>query len=136
MPRAGHTGAHSVLVFFCGGSWSSGTRGGDAFVGRALAAQGFVAVVPNYPKLGHVGLVFALARPFRGRVPALPDIYRKKDRPVTLVGVTLFKPIGGKTRSAQMTVPVTGRQCLLTFSEAERSGAVFPKRSHHGRASR
>lgn len=37
-----------VVVFFYGGSWSSGERAGYAFVGRALAARGLVAVVPDY----------------------------------------------------------------------------------------
>ena len=37
-----------VIVFFYGGSWNSGYRQGYAFVGRALAAQGFVVVVPDY----------------------------------------------------------------------------------------
>ncbi|MGR6330021.1 alpha/beta hydrolase [Sphingomonas sp. XXL09] len=37
-----------VVVFFYGGSWNSGTRAGYAFVGRALAAQGFVTVIPDY----------------------------------------------------------------------------------------
>ena len=37
-----------VLVFFYGGSWQSGQRGDYAFVGQALAAQGFVTVVPDY----------------------------------------------------------------------------------------
>lgn len=37
-----------VVVFFYGGAWSSGSRGGYAFAGRAYAGQGFVAVVPDY----------------------------------------------------------------------------------------
>jgi acetyl esterase/lipase len=37
-----------VIVFFYGGSWSGGTRQGYAFVGRALAAQGFLVVIPDY----------------------------------------------------------------------------------------
>lgn len=37
-----------VIVFFYGGSWSSGARGDYAFAARALAAQGFVVVVPDY----------------------------------------------------------------------------------------
>ncbi len=37
-----------VIVFFYGGSWNSGTRHGYDFAGRALAAQGFVVVVPDY----------------------------------------------------------------------------------------
>jgi acetyl esterase/lipase len=37
-----------VAVFFYGGGWSSGSREDYAFVGRALAASGFVTVVPDY----------------------------------------------------------------------------------------
>ncbi len=37
-----------VIVFFYGGGWNSGYRGGYAFVARALAARGFVVVVPDY----------------------------------------------------------------------------------------
>jgi acetyl esterase/lipase len=37
-----------VLVFWYGGSWSSGRRQDYRFAGRALAAQGFVTVVPDY----------------------------------------------------------------------------------------
>jgi len=48
MPR-GPTGAHRpVVVFFYGGSWNSGDRAGYAFVGRALAARGFVVIIPDY----------------------------------------------------------------------------------------
>jgi len=37
-----------VLVFFYGGSWESGAKDDYAFVGQALAAQGFVTVLPDY----------------------------------------------------------------------------------------
>ncbi|MGB9110441.1 MAG: alpha/beta hydrolase [Telluria sp.] len=37
-----------VIVFFYGGNWVSGERKQYAFVGRALAARGFVVVVPDY----------------------------------------------------------------------------------------
>lgn len=37
-----------VVVFFYGGRWSEGDKSLYAFVGGALAKQGFVAVVPNY----------------------------------------------------------------------------------------
>jgi acetyl esterase/lipase len=37
-----------VVVFFYGGGWDSGRKGDYAFVGKALAQQGFVAVVPDY----------------------------------------------------------------------------------------
>ncbi len=39
-----------VVVFYYGGSWRSGERGWYRFVGRALAAQGMVAVIPDYRK--------------------------------------------------------------------------------------
>jgi len=37
-----------VVVFFYGGNWNSGERKDYAFVGRALASRGFVAVIPDY----------------------------------------------------------------------------------------
>lgn len=37
-----------VVVFFYGGGWKSGSKDLYRFVGQALAARGFVAVVPNY----------------------------------------------------------------------------------------
>ncbi|TCP37579.1 acetyl esterase/lipase [Sphingomonas sp. BK235] len=47
-PRAPSTRPRPAVVFFYDGSWNSGTRAGYAFVGRALAAQGFVTIVPDY----------------------------------------------------------------------------------------
>lgn len=41
-------GPWPVVVFVHGGSWSSGNKNPYEFVGRALAAQGFVAMLPNY----------------------------------------------------------------------------------------
>lgn len=49
-----------VIVFYYGGSWNSGTRTGYDFVGRALAARGFVVVVPDYrlvPEVRYPGFV-------------------------------------------------------------------------------
>lgn len=37
-----------VIVWFYGGSWNSGSKDGYAWLGRALAARGFVVVVPDY----------------------------------------------------------------------------------------
>lgn len=37
-----------MIVFFYGGSWNSGDKDGYAWVGRALAARGYVVVIPNY----------------------------------------------------------------------------------------
>ena len=42
------TGAEPVAVFFYGGSWDSGRRGDYAWAGRAIAAQGFLTMVPDY----------------------------------------------------------------------------------------
>lgn len=41
-------GSAPVLLFFYGGSWASGRRQDYGFAARALAAQGFVVVVPDY----------------------------------------------------------------------------------------
>lgn len=43
-----------VIVFFYGGGWHAGTREGYGFAGRALAAQGFVVVIPDYRKVPDV----------------------------------------------------------------------------------
>lgn len=47
-PRAPSKCPRPVIVFFYGGSWNSGTKAGYSFVGRALAARGFVTVIPDY----------------------------------------------------------------------------------------
>lgn len=47
VPSAGAAGA-PVVIFFYGGSWKDGAKSEYAFVGQALAAQGFVAVLPDY----------------------------------------------------------------------------------------
>ncbi len=47
-PRKAASGKLPVIVFFYGGSWSSGVKEGYGFVGRALAAQGFLVAVPDY----------------------------------------------------------------------------------------
>ena len=37
-----------VIIFFYGGSWKTGTKAGYSWVARALAARGFMVVVPDY----------------------------------------------------------------------------------------
>lgn len=41
-------GGAPVVVFFYGGRWQSGSKDDYRFVGQALAAQGYVAVIPDY----------------------------------------------------------------------------------------
>ncbi|HEX7784173.1 MAG TPA: alpha/beta hydrolase [Sphingobium sp.] len=54
-PSGTRANAHlPVIVFFYGGWWSSGVRSGYAFVGRALAAHGFLVVIPDYRLVPHV----------------------------------------------------------------------------------
>lgn len=45
-PRA--EGIHPIVMFFYGGGWASGERADYAFVGHALAARGYVAVIADY----------------------------------------------------------------------------------------
>lgn len=47
-PRAKAPGARPVILFFYGGAWISGSRDTYGFVGRALAARGFIVVIPDY----------------------------------------------------------------------------------------
>jgi len=48
-PRRSPAGALlPMILFLYGGSWNSGVKEGYAFVGRALAAQGFLAAVADY----------------------------------------------------------------------------------------
>lgn len=47
-PRAAAARPRPVIVFLYGGSWSSGRRQGYGFAGRALAARGFVVIVPDH----------------------------------------------------------------------------------------
>jgi acetyl esterase/lipase len=37
-----------VVIFFYGGTWSAGKKSNYAFVGAALAARGYVTVIPDY----------------------------------------------------------------------------------------
>lgn len=46
-PRA-EAGPAPVAIFFYGGSWDSGRREDYGWVGRALAAQGFLTIVADY----------------------------------------------------------------------------------------
>ncbi len=41
-------GPHPVVVFFYGGGWRTGSKEGVAFLGAALARQGFVTVIPEF----------------------------------------------------------------------------------------
>ncbi len=41
-------GPWPVIIFVHGGSWSSGNKNPYEFVGRALAARGFLTILPNY----------------------------------------------------------------------------------------
>lgn len=47
-PKRRSDALRPVVVFFYGGAWVKGARGEYGFAGRAYAARGFVAVVPDY----------------------------------------------------------------------------------------
>ncbi len=42
------SGSTPVIVFFYGGNWVKGERDDYAFIGRALASRGIMAVIPDY----------------------------------------------------------------------------------------
>ena len=65
-PR-GRGGPWPVVFFVYGGSWMDGDRHDYAFAGRALAAQGFVAVVADYrlvPEVEYPGFLDDCAQAF------------------------------------------------------------------------
>lgn len=47
-PKAKASKPLPVIVFFYGGGWDSGDRRDYGFAGRALAARGFICVIPDY----------------------------------------------------------------------------------------
>lgn len=48
LPRKRQGDNTPVIVFFYGGSWNSGDKQEYQFVGRRLAAQGYIVAIPNY----------------------------------------------------------------------------------------
>lgn len=48
LPRVSNPDTTPVVVFFYGGSWNDGSRKEYEFVGRRLAAQGYIVAVPDY----------------------------------------------------------------------------------------
>ncbi|MGL4324726.1 MAG: alpha/beta hydrolase, partial [Beijerinckiaceae bacterium] len=44
----GRRGDAPIAIFFFGGSWSGGRKEDYSFIGRTLAARGFVTIIPNY----------------------------------------------------------------------------------------
>ncbi|MBS0420333.1 MAG: alpha/beta hydrolase [Proteobacteria bacterium] len=42
------TATHPIVVFFHGGSWTTGEKSQYEFMGAALATRGYITVVPNY----------------------------------------------------------------------------------------
>lgn len=53
-PRQRGAAPLPIIVFMYGGSWNSGTKDGYSFVGRALAARGFVVAIPDYRVLPQI----------------------------------------------------------------------------------
>jgi acetyl esterase/lipase len=47
-PRGRARAARPMILFLYGGSWASGAKSGYGFVGRALAAKGFIVGIPDY----------------------------------------------------------------------------------------
>lgn len=48
LPANPPEGPAPVVVFFYGGAWDSGKKANYRFVGRTMAARGFVVVIPDY----------------------------------------------------------------------------------------
>lgn len=77
-----------VIVFIYGGSWANGTREGYHFAARALAAGGFITVVPDYrlvPEVRFPGFVQDCAEAVRWVRKHAPQYGGDPDR-IVLVG--------------------------------------------------
>jgi acetyl esterase/lipase len=82
------TGAAPVAVFFYGGSWDTGRRQDYNWVGRALAARGFVTVVADYrlyPQVRYPGFLEDGAQAVRWSVDHARDFGGDPAR-IVLVG--------------------------------------------------
>lgn len=67
VPREAAAQPRPVVVFFYGGSWKGGSRESYLFVAEALAARGFVVVIPDYrvfPEVRYPGFVEDAASAF------------------------------------------------------------------------
>jgi acetyl esterase/lipase len=81
-------GAEPVAVFFYGGSWDSGRRGDYAWAGRALAAQGFLTLVPDYrlyPEVRYPDFLIDGARAVRWAVDHASELGGDPSR-IVLIG--------------------------------------------------
>lgn len=47
-PVSAHAQPAPVVIFYYGGAWDRGSKADYRFVGRTLAARGFIAIVPDY----------------------------------------------------------------------------------------
>lgn len=86
-PRAA-TGAAPVAVFFYGGSWDTGRRQDYNWVGRALAARGFVTVVVDYrlyPQVRYPGFLEDGAQAVRWSIDHAKDFGGDPHR-IVLIG--------------------------------------------------
>jgi acetyl esterase/lipase len=86
-PR-GATGPLPVLLFFYGGSWASGRREDYEFAGRAFAALGFLAAIPDYrlvPEVRFPGFLEDAAEAVRGAARVAPG-HSGDPRRIILVG--------------------------------------------------
>ena len=54
LPVTPESGTSPVVMFIYGGSWKDGRRQDYEFVGRALNARGYIAVLPDYRKVPEV----------------------------------------------------------------------------------
>ncbi len=67
-------GKAPVVVFFYGGNWVDGNRADYAFVGRALASRGIIAVVPDYRLYPEVSYPVVLDDPSQAVAWAIREI--------------------------------------------------------------
>jgi acetyl esterase/lipase len=78
-----------IVIFWYGGSWTSGAKGAYAFVGSALAARGMTTVIPDYrlyPEVRFPDFVTDAANAYMWTVTSLALRAGQPPRPVFLMG--------------------------------------------------
>lgn len=148
-----------VLVFFYGGSWTSGDRGDYRFAGTAFAARGYITAIPDYRV--HPDVTYpAFIEDGAAAVAALPAILAARglpaDGPLILAGhsagahIAMMLALDDRWLGARGLspcrdvaavlglagpydfLPMTGRSVIAAFGEAANTAETQPI-THAGR---
>ena len=135
------TGQHPVVLFFYGGSWTTGQKSQYGFVAAALAAHGYVTVIPDYrlypqvrfPELMDDGAqavawVWQHAREFNGdpeRIVLMGHSAGAHMAAMLALNRTYIEKVGVPPRSIVGLIGLSGPYALIPDSDSLR--AIFAR---------